>query len=54
MNTLEKIKQMKAGWLFRWGSCWIGFHWSKNNKRLCINLIPFFTIWVTGPGGVVP
>lgn len=45
---------MKAGILFRWGSCWIGAHWSPGNRRLCINLIPFVTIWITAPGGVTP
>ena len=45
---------MKAGLIFRWGSCWIGAHWSPYNKRLCINLLPCVTIWVTTPGGVEP
>lgn len=45
---------MKAGILFRWGSCWIGFHWSPGNRRLCINLVPFVTIWVVGRGGIAP
>ena len=45
---------MKAGILFRWGSCWIGAHWSPANRRLCINLVPCVTIWIVGAGGVVP
>lgn len=45
---------MKVGILFRWGSVWVGGHWSTNNKRLCINLIPFVTIWITARGGVTP
>lgn len=45
---------MKAGILFRWGSAWIGVHWSPHNKRACINLIPFVTIWVIGKGGTAP
>ncbi|WYW04321.1 hypothetical protein Kurepalu1_00019 [Pseudomonas phage vB_PpuP-Kurepalu-1] len=45
---------MKAGLLCRWGSCWLGFHWSPYNRRVCINLIPCITIWVTLPGGNVP
>lgn len=45
---------MKAGFLFRWWSAWIGFHYSKFNKRLCINLLPFCTIWIVWDGGEVP
>lgn len=45
---------MTAGILIRWGSCWIGWHWSPRNRRLCINLIPCVTIWLVGAGGVAP
>ena len=45
---------MKIGILYRLGSCWIGAHWSPYNRRLCINLVPFVTIWVVGKGGVTP
>jgi hypothetical protein len=45
---------MKAGFLFRPGSFWIGVHWSPYNKRFCINVIPMVTLWVTLAGGVTP
>lgn len=45
---------MKAGVLFRWGSVWVGAHYSAANRRWCINLLPFVTIWVTLPNGTVP
>lgn len=45
---------MKAGLLFRLGSFWIGAHWSSQHHRLCINLVPCVTLWVTAPGGVRP
>lgn len=45
---------MKAGVLFRWGSVWIGAHWSPNNKRLCINVLPCVTVWIVFPGGNKP
>lgn len=45
---------MKVGMLTRAGSFWIGAHWSTYNKRLCINLIPCVTIWVTFKGGITP
>ena len=45
---------MKWGVLFRWQSFWIGAHWSPYNKRLCINLVPFVTIWIVLNDGQVP
>ena len=45
---------MKFGTLFRWGSFWVGLHWSPWNKRLCINPLPCVTIWVVFPGGNEP
>jgi len=45
---------MKCGILFRKGSLWIGVHWSKGNRRLCINLIPCVTFWITLKYGNVP
>lgn len=45
---------MKWGILCRWHSFWIGAHWSPYNKRLCLNLIPFVTLWITARGGEVP
>ncbi|MCF7964201.1 MAG: hypothetical protein K9L79_01540 [Methylobacter tundripaludum] len=45
---------MNAGLIFRWGSFWVGAHWSPYNKRLCINIVPCMTIWITTPGGVEP
>lgn len=45
---------MKIGILFRLSACWVGVHYSKHHRRFCINLLPFITVWVTKPGGVVP
>lgn len=45
---------MRVGVITRLGSFWIGFHWSPHNKRLCINLIPCVTLWVTLEGGNTP
>lgn len=45
---------MKAGILVRSGSFWVGVHWSGYNKRVCINLIPCVTIWITLEGGNTP
>lgn len=51
---LSDLTRPKAGILFRWGSFWIGAHWSPYNQRLCINLIPCVTLWIALPGGNVP
>jgi len=45
---------MKCGVLFRPGSLWVGAHWSRYNRRLCVNLVPCVTIWFTLKGGVNP
>lgn len=45
---------MKCGWLVRKGSLWIGAHWSPENRRWCINLIPCVTFWITLKGGKSP
>lgn len=45
---------MKAGLIFRLGSAWVGAHWSPYNRRLCINPLPFVTVWIALPGGKTP
>lgn len=42
------------GWLFNKGSCWVGVHYSPDNRRWCINLIPCVTLWISRPGGRRP
>ena len=42
---------MKAGVLFGKGSWWVGVHWSSYNRRFCINLLPYLTIWIVLKGG---
>lgn len=50
----KKVEKLTCGLLFRWGSVWVGGHWSSGNKRLCLNLVPFVTFWITLPGGNRP
>lgn len=45
---------MRTGLLARLGSFWVGVHWSAFNRRICINLIPCVTWWITLEGGKVP
>jgi hypothetical protein len=49
-----RLRKTAMGILFRWGSCWVGAHYSTKQKRLCVNLIPFVTIWVAFKGGFRP
>lgn len=48
------LESWRYGWLVRPGSLWVGAHWSPENKRLCINLLPCVTVWVVLPGGTAP
>lgn len=45
---------MRFGLLINPGALWIGAHWSPSNRRLCVNVVPCCTLWLTLPGGVVP
>lgn len=45
---------MRWGWHVRWGSFWVGAHWSPWNRRLCVNPLPCVTVWVVLPGGNQP
>ena len=45
---------MRIGFLFQPGAVWVGAHYSKWHRRLCINLVPFLTVWIMLPGGVPP
>lgn len=58
---LQKVAQpevqevgMRAGLLFKLTSFWVGVHYSKADRRFCINLVPCLTLWVALPGGNVP
>lgn len=42
--AMEGITNPKVTIIFRFGSAWIGAHYSSYNKRWCINLVPFLTI----------
>lgn len=46
-DAVERVygsERVRWGILFRGGSCWVGVHWSRDNRRFCINLIPFVTM----------
>lgn len=45
---------MLVGVLFNPRAFWIGAHYSIYNRRVCINVLPMLTIWITFKGGVIP
>jgi hypothetical protein len=45
---------MKAGFLFQLGGLWVGAHYSRTERRWCINLLPCCTIWIALKGGRPP
>jgi len=53
-GAVHLVKRRRWGIVFRWGSLWVGGHWAGQHKRLCVNLIPFVTVWVIGEGGDIP
>lgn len=54
MFPVRPGQRVKWGILFRLGSWWVGSHWSEHNRRLCVNLVPMFTLWITRQGGETP
>jgi hypothetical protein len=46
--------QTTRKWLFQPNAWWIGVHYSKYNKRYCINLVPTVTLVIVKPGGRIP
>lgn len=54
-NPAMSLKAYKRTWacglLYNECALWVGVHYSSQNKRYCINLIPFLTFWYCGPGG---
>lgn len=51
---MNKYLPVKAGFIFRPGSLWVGAHYASYNKRLCLNLLPMVTLWMIWEGGNEP
>lgn len=47
-------KALTTGFMPRWGSLWVGAHWSPYNRRLCVNILPCLTVWFVFRGGITP
>lgn len=33
---------------------WVGLHYSRWNRRFCLNIVPCITLWITLEGGDTP
>lgn len=53
-GSVSCFHKVRFGLLLRWESLWIGAHYSPYNRRWCINLVPFVTIWIALRGGRTP
>jgi hypothetical protein len=53
-GELGMKSKIRYGVIFRLESWWIGVHWSPKNRRLCINLIPMLTFWISLRDGITP
>jgi len=49
-----KVDELTFGTLVQKGGWWIGVHYSPNEKRYCLNLLPCLTIYWVMPGGYLP
>lgn len=52
--TRRLVHKARFGLLVNRGACWVGWHYSPYNKRVCLNLIPCVTVWIIGRGGIRP
>ena len=53
-STCGWYTNMKAGIIYQRGALWLGVHYSPNEKRYCINIIPCLTIWIATAEGRGP
>jgi hypothetical protein len=50
----QRVTKPKLGIRFSWKSAWCGVHYSPFNKRVCINFVPFVTVYYVYKGGLLP
>ena len=53
-HDCKRVDKVTVSVRFSLTSAWIGVHYSKRERRVCINLVPFVTIWVALKGGRRP
>jgi hypothetical protein len=54
LHKCKVVNKVTIGILFRLTAAWIGVHYSKRERRTCINPVPFVTIWIATKGGRRP
>jgi hypothetical protein len=52
--AVQRSTGITVGSLVRLKSFWMGFHYSDEHKRLCINIVPCVTVWIVFDGGTIP
>lgn len=54
-NNVPGSTHMRRTWacglLYNECALWVGVHYSQQNKRYCINVLPFLTFWYCADGG---
>ena len=53
-HICKVVNKNTVGVRFSLTSARIGVHYSKTNRRACINLVPFVTVWIALKGGRRP
>lgn len=48
------VRGVSVGLLFNHHAFWIGWHYSRWNRRVCVNVLPCVTVWVCAEGGIEP
>ena len=48
------LRGCAVGVLMNKHSAWVGLHYSSWNRRACLNVLPFVTLWLTLEGGTEP
>lgn len=54
MRFLRRVPSIRVGLRLSVGAMWIGWHYARYHRRLCINLVPCVTVWIVWPGGTLP
>lgn len=50
----HRVAKPTLGVKFSWRVALLGVHYSRFNKRVCINIIPFVTVYYVRKGGLLP
>ena len=48
------LRGCTVGLLMNKHSAWVGLHYSSWNRRACLNVLPFVTLWLALEGGTEP